>query len=87
MKVRIGATDNDGLGVLVRVQDDNNFYRINFSRAVASQMRPTRAMQAECRFKRFWVACWSEIFRDNQSTPLFPYLNGPVIPNLRNSKV
>ena len=31
MRVRIGATDNDGLGVLVRAQDDNNFYRINFT--------------------------------------------------------
>jgi hypothetical protein len=31
MKVRLGMSDNDGIGVLVRVLDDNNFYRINFT--------------------------------------------------------
>src|SRR5690606_22118955 len=31
LRTRIGSTDNDGLGVLVRVQDDNNFYRVSFA--------------------------------------------------------
>src|SRR4029453_5548331 len=44
MKVRIGATDNDGVGVLVRVQDDNNFYRVNFTNE-AIGAGPTRAPQ------------------------------------------
>src|SRR5690606_16616561 len=30
LKVRMGSADNDGYGVLLRVQDDNNFYRVNF---------------------------------------------------------
>src|SRR5688572_564759 len=31
MRVRLGARDDDGLGVLVRARDDDNFYRIHFA--------------------------------------------------------
>ncbi len=55
MRARLGAVDNDGIGVLVRVQDDNNFYRINFvnegDAGGAIRARPG------CRSKRSATAC------------------------------
>jgi hypothetical protein len=80
MKVRIGATDDDGLGVLVRVQDDNNFYRINFSRQSITDAANSRA-PGGLSIQKVQNGVWSEIFRDNQTTPLFTYLNGAGNPN------
>ena len=80
MKVRIGATDDDGLGVLVRVQDDNNFYRINFSRQTINSATDSRAPRG-LSIQKVQNGVWSEIFRDNQTTPLFVYLNGAGNPN------
>jgi hypothetical protein len=80
MKVRIGATDDDGLGVLVRVQDDNNFYRINFARQAMLPSSPAsdvwqRAPQG-LSIQKVVNGVWSEVFRDNQASPLFVYQNG-----------
>jgi MYXO-CTERM domain-containing protein len=74
MRVRIGATDNDGLGVLVRVQDDNNFYRINFTNEVigAGVTRAPRGLSVQ----KVRNGVWSELFRDNQDTPTFVYTPG-----------
>jgi hypothetical protein len=74
MKVRIGATDNDGLGVLVRVQDDNNFYRINFTNEAigAGVTRAPRGLSVQ----KVQNGVWTELFRDNQDTPLFVYTPG-----------
>lgn len=80
MKVRIGATDNDGLGVLVRVQDDNNFYRINFSSQSITDAANSRA-PGGLSIQKVQGGVWSEIFRDNQTTPLFTYLFGAGNPN------
>ena len=82
MKVRIGATDDDGLGVLVRVQDDDNFYRINFARQSMADANPlnSRAPQG-LSIQKVQNGVWSEIFRDDQNSPLFIYQNGPGNPN------
>jgi hypothetical protein len=74
MKVRIGATDNDGLGVLVRVQDDNNFYRVNFTNESTSgtTTRAPRGLSVQ----KVQNGVWTELFRDNQDTPLFVYTPG-----------
>jgi hypothetical protein len=70
MRVRIGTTDNDGLGVLVRVQDDNNFYRINFANeglGTGGVARAPRGLSVQ----KVQNGVWTELFRDNQDTPLF----------------
>jgi hypothetical protein len=74
MKVRIGATDNDGVGVLVRVQDDNNFYRINFTNEAigTGTTRAPRGLSVQ----KVQNGTWTELFRDNQDTPLFVYTPG-----------
>jgi hypothetical protein len=74
MRVRIGTTDNDGLGVLVRVQDDNNFYRITFTNETAAG-GTTRAPQGMS-VQKVRNGLWSELFRDDQMTPLFVYTPG-----------
>jgi hypothetical protein len=74
MRVRIGTTDNDGVGVLVRVQDDNNFYRINFTNeAIGTGItRAPRGLSVQ----KVQGGVWTELFRDNQDTPLFVYTPG-----------
>jgi hypothetical protein len=71
MKVRLGAADNDGYGVLVRVLDDNNFYRINFHAdpAAIAGTRPPRGVSVQ----KVRNGVWSELYRDNQaSIPFLP---------------
>jgi hypothetical protein len=75
MKVRIGATDNDGLGVLVRAQDDNNFYRINFTNEGLGTGGITRAPRG-LSVQKVQNGAWTELFRDNQDAPLFLYTPG-----------
>ena len=61
-----GPTDNDGFGVVVRAQDDNNFYRINCSneRSVAiGTTRPPRGMSVQ----KVQNGVWSELYRDDQN--------------------
>jgi hypothetical protein len=74
MRVRIGATDDDGLGVLVRAQDDNNFYRVNFTNQVigADATRAPRGLSVQ----KVQNGTWTELFRDNQASPLFVYTPG-----------
>ena len=80
MKVRIGAIDDDGLGVLVRVKDDNNFYRINFSRQSITDATNSRAPQG-LSIQKVQNGVWSEIFQDDQNAPLFVYQNGTGTPD------
>jgi hypothetical protein len=75
MRTRIGATDNDGLGVLVRVQDDNNFYRINFANEGLGTGGATRAPRGMS-VQKVRNGVWTELFRDNQDSPLFLYTVG-----------
>jgi hypothetical protein len=75
MKVRIGATDNDGLGVLVRAQDDNNFYRINFTNEGLGTGGITRAPRG-LSVQKVQNGMWTELFRDDQDSPLFAYTPG-----------
>ena len=73
MRTRIGATDNDGMGVLLRVQDDNNFYRITFTNeatGTAGTRAPTGMSVQKVR-----NGVWSELYRDD-SAPLFVYTPG-----------
>jgi hypothetical protein len=69
MQVRIAADDNDGMGVLVRVQNDNTFYRVNFA-AQGMGTGTTRSPQGLSVQKNL-NGVWSELFRDNQVTPAF----------------
>jgi hypothetical protein len=72
MKVRIGAADNDGVGVLVRVAGDNNFYRINFTNEGLGAGGVTRAPRG-LSVQKVRNGVWSELFRDDQVNPLFVY--------------
>jgi hypothetical protein len=75
MRVRIGATDNDGLGVLLRAQDDNNFYRVNFTNEGLGAGGITRAPRGMS-VQKVQNGVWTELFRDNQDSPLFLYTVG-----------
>ena len=71
MQVRLGTNDDDGIGVLVRVQDDDNFYRITFAKQ-AVDAGGTRAPSG-LSVQKVRNGVWTELFRDNQTTPLFTY--------------
>jgi hypothetical protein len=73
MQVRMGAADNDGYGVLVRVQDDNNFYRIVFTNEATGTgvTRAPRGMSVQ----KVRNGTWTELYRDD-SAPLFVYTPG-----------
>jgi autotransporter-associated beta strand protein len=79
MRVRLGTNDNDGQGVLVRVQDDNNFYRINFTNQAqgAGETRPAAGLSVQ----KVRNGVWSELFHDDQSAPLFVPDFGPGTPS------
>jgi hypothetical protein len=74
MRVRIGTTDNDGVGVLVRAQDDNNYYRINFTNEAigTGTTRAPRGLSVQ----KVQNGSWTELFRDSQDSPLFVYTPG-----------
>jgi hypothetical protein len=74
LKVRMGAVDDDGIGVIVRAQDDNNFYRINFSRQSIADSANSRAAQG-LSIQKVKNGQWSQVFRDDQTSPLFVYTN------------
>jgi len=78
MRVRLGSNDNDGQGVLVRVLDDNNFYRINFNNEAqgTAETRPARGLSVQ----KVRDGVWSELFRDDQANPQFLPNFGPGTP-------
>jgi hypothetical protein len=60
---------------LVRAQDDNNFYRINFTNeglGTGGIARAPRGMSVQ----KVQNGVWSELFRDNQDAPQFLYTPG-----------
>ena len=69
MKVRMQNGDNDGIGLLVRVADDDSFYRVNFAvqDMDAAGERPPKGMSIQKNDN----GVWSELFRDDQDSPLF----------------
>ncbi len=80
MQVRLGAVDDDGIGVIVRAQDDDNFYRIHFAtQSIAATNNWERAPRG-LSVQKVRNGVWSELYRDNQDTPLFVYANGPANP-------
>jgi hypothetical protein len=79
MKVRLSTADNDGIGLLLRATTDGSgnataFYRINFANEAMGTgvTRCPRGMSIQ----KYLNGTWSEIFRDNQTTPLFVYTVG-----------
>jgi hypothetical protein len=76
MQVRMGSVDNDVYGVLVRVQDDNNFYRVSFHNdpAAIGTTRPPRGMSVQ----KVRNGVWTELYRDDQDNIPFlpPFLAG-----------
>ena len=64
MTVRITARDDEGPGVLVRVQDDDTFYRVNFGRQAMG------TNEDHCPIGMSIQKCldgvWTELFRDDQ---------------------
>jgi hypothetical protein len=61
----IDARDNDGIGVLFRYQDEENFYRLTFQdEDIANQGAPVAGVSAQ----RVVNGVWTEIFRDDRST-------------------
>jgi hypothetical protein len=78
MRVRIGAADNDGVGVLVRVsEDDDSFYRVNFASEGLGTGGATRAPRG-LSVQKVLDGVWTELFRDDQDNPLFVYTPGAV---------
>ena len=77
MRVRMGARDDDGLGVLVRVQDDDNFYRIHFATQTITAANAWERAPRGLSVQKVRNGVWTEIFRDDQDNPLFVYPNGP----------
>jgi hypothetical protein len=76
MRTRIGAADNDGVGVLLRVQSDNTFYRVNFVNEgpLATTTRPPAGMSVQ----KCLNGVWTELYRE-PGAPLFTYVdNGPA---------
>src|SRR5690606_15670222 len=77
LRTRIGTADNDGVGVLVRVQDDDTFYRVTFASEVIgtnpAQLRAPQGLSVQ----KVIDGVWSELFREDQDNPLFLY-NDPV---------
>jgi hypothetical protein len=69
MKTRIANHDNDGVGVLVRVQDDKNFYRVNFiSEATgAGDTRPYQGLSVQ----KCLNGTWTNLF--TETSPLFVF--------------
>ncbi len=78
MKVRFGASDNDGIGVLVRVQDDNNFYRVTFHSDPAdiSTTRPPLGLSVQ----KVRNGVWTELFQDG-SFPATKPEGDPLAPD------
>ncbi|MCC7474744.1 MAG: PEP-CTERM sorting domain-containing protein [Pirellulales bacterium] len=68
-RTRIGAGDNDGLGVLFRVQDNDNYYRVTFTNE-ATGAGDTRSPQGMS-IQKFRNGVWSELYRE--TTPTFLY--------------
>lgn len=78
MRVRMGTTDNDGIGVIVRAQDDNNFYRVMLTNEAigATTNRSPQGLSIQ----KVRNGVWSELYRDNQAAPMFVYPFGPGTP-------
>jgi hypothetical protein len=79
MKVRFGASDNDGIGVLVRVQDDNNFYRVTFHSDPADigTTRPPIGLSVQ----KVRNGVWSQLFQDGSFPATKPEVNPPLAPD------
>jgi hypothetical protein len=71
MKVRIGSGDDDGLGLLVRAQDDKNFYRVTFT-SQATGAGVTRSPQG-LSVQKVLNGVWSELFRETTPLYVFPF--------------
>lgn len=78
MNVRLGAVDDDGIGVLVRVQDDDNFYRLNFTnqRNDLPAGTPDQRTPQGLSIQKVQNGAWSEIWSDDPSNPLFVHAIG-----------
>jgi len=77
--VRLQCGDDDGMGLLVRALSDTTFYRINFcSQAMGTGVtRPPQGMSIQKSDGRSGGnPVWTELFRDNQTTPAFVYTPG-----------
>ena len=74
MQVRMGSTDNDGMGVIVRAQDDNNFYRVMFTNEATDAALTTRAPRGMS-VQKVRNGVWTELYRDD-SAPLFVFTPG-----------
>jgi hypothetical protein len=74
MQVRMGSPDNDGMGVIVRAQDDNNFYRVMFTNEATDMALTTRAPRGMS-VQKVRNGVWTELYRDD-SAPLFVYTPG-----------
>ncbi|WP_425396548.1 hypothetical protein [Aeoliella sp.] len=80
MRVRMQNDDDDGIGTLLRVQDDDTFYRVMFTRQrmlppnVSGQFhqRPPQGLSVQ----KSQDGVWTELFRDDQSNPLFVFQEG-----------
>jgi hypothetical protein len=79
MQVRLGASDNDGFGVLVRAADDNNFYRINFTTesSAGGTTRPLQGLSVQ----KVRNGVWSQLFTDASYIPAVGTDAAPTTPD------
>ncbi|MBN1589229.1 MAG: PEP-CTERM sorting domain-containing protein [Pirellulales bacterium] len=76
MQVRMECGDNEGPGLLVRVQDDNTFYRINFAAEATGTdgTRPPIGMSIQkCDGRGGGVPVWTELY--SETVDPFVYTN------------
>ena len=66
---RVENRDNDGIGVMLRVADDNTFYRINWATEGpgTGTARPPLGMSIQ----KYSGFLWSEVYRDDPNNPAF----------------
>jgi hypothetical protein len=88
MTVRVSCVDDEGPGVLVRVQDEKTFYRVNFAaQTITATNTWERAPQGlsiqKCDGRGGANPVWTELFRDPQGDgsegnpgPAFVYTSG-----------
>ncbi|MGD9128047.1 MAG: PEP-CTERM sorting domain-containing protein, partial [Planctomycetia bacterium] len=71
MQVRMANQDDDGIGLLVRVQDDNTFYRVHFT-SQGLGASTTRAYQGMS-IQKCDNGVWSDLYHEDQEDVQFIY--------------
>jgi hypothetical protein len=69
VRVRMLSTDNDGIGLILRALDDDNFYRVVFCQQTFSAGRAPQGVSVQ----KVRDGTWSELYRSDPGNPEFLY--------------